>query len=184
MSYVLEDRVKQNCEVTGYGPIALTSSQPGYKRFSQVCAGGDVFHYVVVNNATGQWEAGLGTYHSGADQSITRSVLHSSAPNNLLVDFTSGIKEVFISILTSNIITVNDQAQLDLKNLSTINVKWPTEPDDLVSKSYIDSLSGYSLPTATTSRLGGVKVDGTSITVAENGTISATNQLIWTSNNW
>ena len=147
MSYVLEDRVKQNCEVNNYGPITLTSSQPGYKRFSQVCEDGDVFHYVVVNNATGQWEAGLGTYHSGAEESITRSVIHSSASGNLLVGFTTGIKEVFISLLTSNTIVVNDQGQINLRNLSTINVKWPTEPDDLISKAYLESLNSTPIKT-------------------------------------
>jgi len=180
MSYVLEDRVKQNCEVNNYGPITLTSSQPGYKRFSQVCEDGDVFHYVVVNNATGQWEAGLGTYHSGAEQSITRSVIHSSAPGNLLVGFTTGIKEVFISLLTSNTIVVNDQGQINLRNLSTINVKWPTEPDDLISKAYLESLNIAGLQPATISTAGIVKPDNETIVVDTSGTI----KVVWSSNNW
>lgn len=37
----------------------------------------------------------------------------------------------------------------------------------------VDVSSGYSLPTATTSVLGGVKVDGTTITISQSGIISA-----------
>ena len=50
----------------------------------------------------------------------------------------------------------------------------PTNNMDVATKQYVDShSSSYTLPTASTSTLGGVKVDGSSITIS-NGVISAT----------
>jgi hypothetical protein len=140
VTYVVSDRVKQTCTVIGIANIQLTTPVFGYDRFSQVCQDGDKFHYVVVNLADGAWETGLGTYIASVDQ-IARSVLQSSN-NNYIVPFSSGSKEVFISLLTANTVTINDQNQLDLKNTSTINVKTPTLATDIVPKSYVDNNLG------------------------------------------
>lgn len=140
MTYVVADRVKQSCDITGLGNIVLTASVVGYQTFATVCADGDVFHYVAVNLVDGTWETGLGTYVA-ATSNILRNVLHSSNNNNP-VNFGGGAKEVFISLLSNNIITVNNLGQLDLKDLPTINVKTPVDPGDITPKSYVDSVSG------------------------------------------
>lgn len=45
-----------------------------------------------------------------------------------------------------------------------------------LTETIVDVSAGYSLPTASTSVLGGVKVDGTSITISQSGVISAGSQ--------
>lgn len=140
MTYVVADRVKQSCNITGFGNIVLTASVVGYQTFATVCSDGDVFHYVAVNLVDGTWETGLGTYVA-ATSNILRSVLHSSDGNNP-INFGGGAKEVFISLLSNNVITVNNLGQLDLKNLPTINVKSPVDPGDITPKSYVDSVIG------------------------------------------
>jgi hypothetical protein len=140
VTYVVSDRVKQQCTVIGITNIQLTTTVFGYDTFSQVCLDGDKFHYVVVNLADGAWETGLGTYIASTNQ-IARAALQSSN-NNYIVPFSSGSKEVFISLLTANTITINDQNQLDLKNTSTINVKTPTLDSDVTPKSYVDNNIG------------------------------------------
>jgi hypothetical protein len=59
--------------------------------------------------------------------------------------------------------------------IPTIPVTTPTLPGQVASKSYVDSKAGttYTLPTASTTVLGGVKVDGSTITIS-NGIISST----------
>lgn len=140
MTYVVADRVKQSCEIAGFGNIVLSASVVGYQTFSTVCSDGDVFHYVAVNLVDGSWETGLGTYIS-ASSNILRSVLHSSNGTSP-INFGGGTKEVFISLLSNNVITVNNLGQLDLKDLPTINVKVPVDPDDITPKSYVDSVMG------------------------------------------
>jgi hypothetical protein len=140
VTYVVSDRVKQQCTVTGITNIQLTTTVFGYDKFSQVCQDGDKFHYVLVNLADGAWETGLGTYIAASDQ-IARTAIQSSN-GNTIVSFAAGTKEVFISLLSANTITINDQNQLDLKNTSTINVKTPTLDNDVTPKSYVDNNIG------------------------------------------
>jgi hypothetical protein len=93
MAYVVADRVKQKCSVTGTDDVTLGSSILGYKSFSDVLSNGDTFHYMLVNINNGEWEGGYGVYNSGV---IERSVLTSNN-SNALVEFTAGDKEIFIS---------------------------------------------------------------------------------------
>jgi hypothetical protein len=140
VAYIVSDRVKQNCTVTSIANIFLTTPVFGYDTFQNVCQDGDKFHYVVVNLADGAWETGLGTYEAST-QSIQRNPIQSSN-NDYLVPFASGSKEVFISLLTANTVTINHLGQLDLKNTSTINVKEPAVDSDVTPKSYVDNLIG------------------------------------------
>jgi len=83
--------------------------------------------------------------------------------------------------------SVNDSIALALPAgvSNKITIIGPTANDyatglsssDLVNKQYVDNATGggggYTLPTASTTVLGGVKIDGTTITIDGNGVISA-----------
>lgn len=72
----------------------------------------------------------------------------------------------------SNVVAELSADTLTLESGSGISITTnPTTDTITISNSY-----SYTLPTATTSVLGGVKVDGTTITIDGNGVISAANQ--------
>ncbi len=76
------------------------------------------------------------------------------------------------SAVPGRVPTVND---LDLGELAinTYDGKLYLKRSYAGNDTIVDVSAGYSLPVATTSVLGGVKVDGTSITVSQTGVISA-----------
>lgn len=108
MTYVIADRVKQKCSVIGTGPVTLGTAISGFKPFSAVAANGDVFHYMLVNIQTGEWETGLGTYNTGT---ITRTTVQASPSADGPVDFSPGEKEIMIALLAGNTV-IQDTAGL------------------------------------------------------------------------
>jgi len=108
MTYVIADRVKQKCSVIGPGPVALGTAISGFKQFSQVATNGDVFHYMLVNIQTGEWETGLGTYNTGT---VARTTVQASSSANAPVDFSPGEKEIMIALLAGNTV-IQDTAGL------------------------------------------------------------------------
>jgi hypothetical protein len=116
MSYVLTDRVKQKCSVTGTGAVTLGASILGFRRFSEVAAPGDVFHYMLINITNGEWEAGIGTLSIvGLTETINRAAM-SSSNNNATVSFTAGEKEIFIALLSENVVYTDDQSKVRAGN--------------------------------------------------------------------
>lgn len=179
MSYVIADRVKQKCSVIGASAsITLGSTILGFKQFSDVATNGDKFHYMVVNISNGEWETGLGTYNTGGTVSRT-TVLASSNANGAVV-FTTGEKEIFIALLSGNTVvedhtgklTVNGSAVTadNIDNGTTNKFFSNALARDAISKtgdiSYDSSTGviGYSLPIATDSALGGIKI-GSGLTI-------------------
>lgn len=108
MTYVIADRVKQKCSVIGTGPVTLSTAISGFKQFSQVASNSDVFHYMLVNIQTGEWETGLGTYNTGT---IARTTVQASSSSNAPVDFSPGEKEIMIALLAGNTV-IQDTAGL------------------------------------------------------------------------
>ena len=177
MSYVIADRVKQKCSVIGTGPVTLGSTIVGFKQFSDVAASGDKFHMMVVNLTNGEWESGLGTLNG--DGTVSRSVIASSNSNNL-VSFTAGEKEIFIALLAGNTVVEDYSGKLkigttavttDMLNEGSNNKFFSnTLARGAISVSGdigYDSGTGiisYSLPIATASTLGGIKI-GSGLTI-------------------
>lgn len=93
MALVLKDRVKVTTTTTGTGAVALGSAQFGFQDFSTF-ADGDTTYYTIVDNATGAWETGLGTY-SAAGPSLARTQVLASSTGTA-VNFGAGPKDVFV----------------------------------------------------------------------------------------
>jgi hypothetical protein len=177
MSYVIADRVKQKCSVIGTGPITLGSTIVGFKQFSEVATSGDKFHMMVVNLTNGEWESGLGTLNG--DGTVNRSVIASSNSNNL-VSFTAGEKEIFIALLAGNTVVEDYSGKLklgsttvttDMVNEGSTNQFFTPSRARLSLSSggdiSYDSSTGvisYSLPIATGTTLGGIKI-GSGLTI-------------------
>ena len=109
MALIKSDRVKETSTSTGATTFALAGAGTGYRTFSSVCAIGDTFYYAISNQSNGEWEAGLGTY--SALNTLTRTAVHSSSNSGNVVTFTSGTKEVFLTLTARHLDRINDNGQ-------------------------------------------------------------------------
>jgi hypothetical protein len=97
MAFITADRVKDTSTTTGTGNITVSGSAPfGYRTFSTVLSVNDTFYYAIQGQSTAEWEIGVGTYAS-TNQFARTTVLASSASNSA-VSFSSGTKNVFITL--------------------------------------------------------------------------------------
>jgi len=131
--YVIADRVKQKCSVIGTGPVTLGATINGFKPFSDVASNTDVFHYMLVNIQTGEWETGLGTYNAGT---IARTTVLASPSSNAPVNFSPGEKEIMIALLAGNTV-IQDNA--GLLQVNGVAVTADSISDGGINKFYTDA---------------------------------------------
>ena len=96
MALIKADRVKETSTSTGTGDFTLNGAVAGYRAFSSVMATDDTFFYTITHSNGLEWETGYGKLLSST--SINRTFIHSSSNANLVVSFSAGTKEVFISL--------------------------------------------------------------------------------------
>lgn len=96
MALVLADRVKETSSFTGStSPITLLGAATGFQSFSAVGNGNTTF-YTITNPGTNEWEVGVGTY-TASGTTLSRTIILASSSSNLIVTFSSGTKEVFVT---------------------------------------------------------------------------------------
>lgn len=96
MALVLADRVKETSSFTGTAsPITLLGAATGFQSFAAVGNGNTTF-YTISNPGTNEWEVGIGTYTSSGT-TLSRSIVLSSSNSGLIVAFSAGAKEVFVT---------------------------------------------------------------------------------------
>jgi hypothetical protein len=93
MSFVIADRVRETTQTIGTGSVFLQGALGGYKPFSTIGNGNSTYYVIVLGS---QWEVGIGTYSSSTN-TLSRDTVLSSANNDNLVNFASGIKDVVLS---------------------------------------------------------------------------------------
>ena len=94
MSHVYADRVREIATTTGTGTFALGGEKVNYIPFSDVCGNNDTVHYCIALAKTLEWEVGIGTWKTGG--LLERTTILSSSNNNLIVDFSAGVKDVYM----------------------------------------------------------------------------------------
>ena len=102
MAFVSKDRVKETSATTGTGDFTLAGAQTGFKAFSAVCSSGDTFFYTIVNNVSGEFEIGEGTFTAGG--ALQRDTVLSSSNSNSAVTFGAGSKDVFLTAASDALI--------------------------------------------------------------------------------
>lgn len=100
MSLQLNDRVRETSITTGTVPIVLGGAAVGFQTISSSISTANTFPYVVELTGGSEWEIGIGSYISG-NNSIIRTQILNSSNNGSIVNFSSGAKNVFISIPAS-----------------------------------------------------------------------------------
>lgn len=92
------DRVKETTTTTGTGDITLAGAVSNYVDFNTAIGVGIPCLYSVAHQSAAEFENGVG-YLSGST-TLVRETVSTSTNSNALVSFSSGTKDVFISILT------------------------------------------------------------------------------------
>jgi hypothetical protein len=94
MPLITADRVRASCNAPGTGTVPL-SPVTGYETFATAMALNDTCYYTIADQTGSNWEVGLGTY-SGTN-TLTRTTIFESSNANAIVNFSSGIQDVFIT---------------------------------------------------------------------------------------
>lgn len=90
----LADRVKEISYTMGTGNMALSGAVAGFESFDSKFNNGDSVFYAATDGST--YEVGSGVFLSTPYSQLVRFPLVSSSNNNL-VDFSEGIKEVYVT---------------------------------------------------------------------------------------
>lgn len=94
------DRVHETSTTTGTGAFSLAGAVSSYRAFSTVMSIGDTCLYCIANQGASEWETGLGTY-SGTN-TLTRTTVIDSSNSGSIVTFSSGTKDVFLTLPAKN----------------------------------------------------------------------------------
>ena len=95
MALVLADRVKETAAAPGTGTVTLLGAVTGFQSFSAI-GDGQTTYYTIADQSGGNWEVGIGTY-TASGSTLTRDTVLSSSNAGALVNFSSGVQDVFVT---------------------------------------------------------------------------------------
>jgi hypothetical protein len=93
MALVLADRVRETTAVVGTGTATLLGAIASYQSFAAI-GNGNTVYYTIVDQSTGEWEVGIGTY-TASGTTLARNTVLSSSNAGALVNFAAGTKDVW-----------------------------------------------------------------------------------------
>jgi hypothetical protein len=96
MPLAIQDRVRETTTTTGTGNITLDGAVTGFQPFSTAMAISDTTYYTIAGQGTNEWEVGIGTLNDPTTL-VRTTVLDTSNNNTTLVNFSAGVKDVFIT---------------------------------------------------------------------------------------
>lgn len=129
MALAVADRVKETSTTAGLVDFALAGASLGFQSFS-VLGNGNTTYYSAVSQVANEWEVGIGTYNAGV---LTRDTILESTNANAKVNFSAGIKDVFVTypaeyaVFSNFLKTVGGQSIIGTGN---ITVAIPVLPYD------------------------------------------------------
>jgi hypothetical protein len=149
MALVLKDRVKETSTTAGTGTITLDGAVTGFQAFSAV-GDGNTTYYAIVDNATGAWEVGVGTYTSSGT-TLSRDTVLSSSNSGSLVSFASNPKDVFVTYPSEQGVWTNASGVVAQTSFGAITATsaalttgtvstTPSANTDIANKQYVDGL--------------------------------------------
>lgn len=96
MALVVKDRVKETSTTSGTGTLTLAGAVAGFRSFADIGNGNTTF-YSIVDNNTGQWEVGIGTYTASGTTLSRDTVLSNSSGTTDKINFAANSKDVFVT---------------------------------------------------------------------------------------
>lgn len=106
MALVLKDRVKETTTTTGTGTVTLAGAVTGFQSFS-VIGNANTTYYVIAGQNTNEWEVGIGTY-TASGTTLSRDTVLESSNSGSLVNFSAGVKDVFVTYPAENAVFASD----------------------------------------------------------------------------
>ena len=193
MALVLLDRVRESTTTTGTGTITLLGAIAGFQSFAAI-GNGNQTYYTIVDNSTGTWEVGIGTY-TASGTTLSRTTVLSSSNGGALVPFGAGAKDVFVtypaerSVYRDTANTYTVQQAFDALTANSIALTsgtittTPVNNTDIVNKQYADAIAsgihfheavGYATTTALPACTynNGVSGVGATLTANANGALT------------
>lgn len=122
MAHITADRVRDTTTTTGTGAITVSGTAPsyGYRTFSALCSTNDTFFYCIAHQSAEEWETGRGTYT--ASNTITRSAVIASSNSNNAVNFSAGVKDVFITLAAGKTVQLNNSGNIVIPGTTSGNL--------------------------------------------------------------
>ena len=92
MAFIVADRVQEtSTSPGGTGTINLAGAIAGFKSFATGVGTGNTTYYCIVDNSTGVWEVGTGTYTTGSPNTLSRTTVYSNSSGTTAnISFTNG----------------------------------------------------------------------------------------------
>lgn len=121
MALVLKDRVKETTITIGTSTLVLLGAASGFQSFS-VIGNGNTTYYTIDGGT--EWEVGIGTY-TLIGTTLSRDTILSSSNGGTAVNFSAGIKNVFVTYpadksiyddAAGNVIALGTPASVTLTN--------------------------------------------------------------------
>ncbi|MBX3451021.1 MAG: hypothetical protein KF777_15760 [Planctomycetaceae bacterium] len=88
-------RVLETSTTSGTGELTVNGAARTYQRLRS--AGAQLVNYVIEHETANEFEEGLGTITQGANDTLSRIAVIRSSNANALVNFSAGLKKVFLS---------------------------------------------------------------------------------------
>jgi hypothetical protein len=111
MAHVSADRVRDTSTSTGTGAFVVSGTAPtAFRTFSAVLSTSDTFYYAIQHQTANEWEVGLGTYSSA--NTITRTTVYASSASGSAVTFSSGTKDVFITLAAARSVQLDNNGAI------------------------------------------------------------------------
>ena len=92
----LHNRIKETTTTTGTSNVTLLGAVTGADAISSRYQVGEVVPYTIQHRTSDEWEVGRGRLSSASV--LVRETVEQSSNADGLVDFTSGTKDVFVSL--------------------------------------------------------------------------------------
>ena len=106
MPLVLADRVKETTSTSGTGTLTLDGAATGFQSFA-VIGNGNTTYYTISSTGSSEWEVGIGTYTASGTTLSRDTVLASSAGAPTKTNFSSGVKDVFVTYTAARSVNVD-----------------------------------------------------------------------------
>lgn len=117
MSLVLKDRVRETTITVGTGTVTLAGAVVGYQSFTQI-GNANTTYYCITNPGVTEWEVGIGTY-TASGTALSRDTVLESSNGGSLVNFSAGIKDVFVTYPADK--AIYGDASNNVKLLANLN---------------------------------------------------------------
>jgi hypothetical protein len=108
MALVIKDRVLETCSSPGSGTVTLLGAVTGYQTFNAAVSNGNTCYYTIADQSGSNWEVGVGTFSSPA--SLARTTILASSNGGLIVNFSTGVQNVFLTYPAGKAVTTDTLA--------------------------------------------------------------------------